>query len=79
VTTTIIISIFMLAGVLLMIGAIFAKNKDLEKIRLYSADFLEQILNLMFSISSVLVKRILLFLIGFLWTGFFVYMILASE
>jgi hypothetical protein len=78
-TTIIIISILMLAGVLLMFGAIFAKNKDLEKFRLYSADFLEQIFNLMFSISSVQVKRILLFLIGFLWTGFFVYMILASE
>jgi hypothetical protein len=78
-TTIIIISILMLAGVLLMFGAIFAKNKDLEKIRLYSADFLEQIFNLMFSISSVQVKRILLFLIGFLWTGFFVCMILASE
>lgn len=78
-TTTIIISILMLAGVLLMFGAIFAKNKDLEKIRLYSADFLEQLINLIFSISSVQVKRILLFLIGFLWTGFFFYMILASE
>jgi uncharacterized membrane protein HdeD (DUF308 family) len=79
VTTTIIISILMVAGVLLMFGAIFAKNKDLEKIRLYSADFLEHILNILFSISSVQTKRILLFLIGFLWTGFFVYMILASE
>jgi hypothetical protein len=79
VTTTIIISIFMLAGVLLMLGAIFAKSKDLEKTRIYSADFLEQIINLVFSISSIQAKRILLFLIGFLWTGFFVYMILASE
>jgi hypothetical protein len=69
----------MLAGVLLMFGAIFAKNKDLEKIRLYSADFLEHILSILFTISSVQVKRILLFLIGFLWTGFFVYLILASE
>jgi hypothetical protein len=69
----------MLAGVLLMLGAIFAKSKDLEKTRIYSADFLEQIINLVFSISSIQAKRILLFLIGFLWTGFFVYMILASE
>jgi hypothetical protein len=29
----------MLAGVLLMLGAIFAKSKDLEKTRIYSADF----------------------------------------
>jgi hypothetical protein len=77
--TTIILVFFMFVGVLLMFGAIFAKDKDLEKIRMFSADFIEVIINVLFSISTVQVKRILLFMIGLLWTGFFVYMILASE
>jgi hypothetical protein len=75
-----VISAMILAGFVLMYAAIFSKKKDIEKVSLFGiADLLEFVFNLLFAISSVTIKRILIFFLGLLLSGFFLYILIIGK
>jgi hypothetical protein len=79
-TPIIVISAMILAGFVLMYAAIFSKKKDIEKVSLFGiADILEFVFNLLFAISSVTIKRILIFILGLLLSGFFLYILITGK
>lgn len=76
----IIISMSALLGVGLMCIAIFAKRKDVETSSPVGTDDLfTAIASLVFAFSPIIIKRILLFLFGLLWTGVFLYILISGE
>jgi hypothetical protein len=75
-----VISALILAGLVLIYAAIFSKKKDIEKVSLFGiADLLEFVFNLVFSISSVIIKRVIIFILGFLLSGFFLYILITGK
>lgn len=75
----IIISIMAVFGVLLMGFAIFAKKEDIEESSASGSDLFTLIAKLVFVLSPVIIKRILLFILGFLWTGFLLFILILGE
>jgi len=78
-TAIIMISLMILVGLMLMLCAIFIKKKDLDNFRVYGAELLDIVVNLVFAVSNVTVKRILIFIFGFLWTGLFLYFLITGK
>ena len=75
----IMISILALLGVGLMCIAIFAKKEDVETSSPTGTDLFMTVASLVFAFSPIILKRILLFLFGLLWTGFFLYILISGQ
>lgn len=77
---TIFISVMVLCGFGMMAGAILTKKKDIENLSTYGAtDLFEIIFNLIFSFSTVTIKRILIFTFGLLWSGLFMWILITGN
>ncbi|QKE73994.1 hypothetical protein HPK19_14780 [Arthrobacter citreus] len=74
------ITLMTVCGCVLMYGAIFSKKKDIDRISIFgAADLLELMFSLVFSFSSVMIKRVLLFIFGFLISSFFIYIFITGK
>lgn len=73
-------SLMILVGLLLMYFAIYLKNKDIEMLFITGAtDLILLVCTLVFNLSPIRFKRILLFLFGFLWSGLFVLLFITGR
>jgi len=74
------ITLMTVCGFVLMYGAIFSKKKDIDRISIFGvADLLELVFNIVFSISSIMIKRVLIFIFGFLISSFFIYIFITGK
>ncbi|WP_342430323.1 hypothetical protein [Neobacillus sp. FSL H8-0543] len=63
-----------------MASSIFSKKKDIENLSFFGvADLLGLVVNLVFSFSTVKIKRVLLFSLGLLLAGFFLYILITGK
>lgn len=73
------ITLMILAGLVLMYLAIYTKNEDIEDLTFFGAtDLILAVFTLVFNLSPVGLKRILLFLFGLLWSGLFLFIFMTG-
>ena len=74
------IVVMILIGFLTMYCAIYTKDKDIEILSFYGVtDLLLVVVNIFFNLSSIRFKRILIFLLGILWTGLFLFILISGR
>jgi hypothetical protein len=64
--------IFLFVGLFLIWFSLFGKKKDIDEMGFFLADnLIELIVGLAFAFSPTLIKRVLIFVFGFLWSLLF--------
>jgi len=77
---TIFLFVMLLVGVFIMACSIFVKKETLESsVTNGTDDWYEIIFVLLFFVSPVIGKRILLFLFGLGWSGIFAYALISGS
>ena len=77
---TIFLVVMLLVGVFIMACSIFVKKETLESsVTNGTDDWYEIIFVLLFFVSPVMGKRILLFLFGLGWSGIFAYVLISGS
>lgn len=73
-------SLMILVGFLSMYSAIYSKNKDLEMLFIMGAtDLILVVVNLVFNLSPIWFKRILLFVFGLFWSSLFLFFFITGR
>lgn len=73
-------SLMILVGFLLMYSAIYSKNKDIEMLFIMGAtDLILVVVNVVFNLSPIRFKRLLLFLFGLFWSSLFLFLFITGK
>ncbi len=74
------ISLMILSGFVLMYSAIYSKNKDIEMLSFRGlTELFLVVVNLVFNLSKIRFKRILIFVLGFFWSSFFLIILITGR